>query len=109
MFKGLPNEAGFLGKIEAIPFRADDFFDAEQKTYRALSSSLSNWSAHLDIPLQITQIDSVHVASGNSRMSLTTPFFEIPFAVPPTDELKPEFRGYVSLYREALGSNSDWQ
>lgn len=105
-FRGLPNNAGFLGKIESEPFRANSFSDAEEKAYRALAPSLSNWSVHLDIPLNIYQVDSTHLASGNSRMSMSTASWEVPFSVAPTAELKPEFRGYASLYREALGSNS---
>jgi methylamine utilization protein MauJ/SEC-C motif-containing protein len=106
-FRGLPNERGFLGKVESGPFKASTFSDAEEKAYRALASSLSNWSAHLDIPLHVHQIDSTHIESGNSRMSMMTAHWEAPFAVAPTAELKPEFRGYASLYREALGSSSD--
>ena len=106
VLRGLPNDAGFLGKIESAPFRANSFSDAEEKAYRAVAPSLSNWAAHLDIPLNVYQVDSKHVATGNSRMSMSTPVWEVPFSVAPTAELKPEFRGYVSLYREALGSNS---
>ncbi len=39
-------------------------------------------------------------------MSITNAFWEPPFATLPTAELKVEFRGYASLYREALGSSS---
>jgi len=39
-------------------------------------------------------------------MSLVTPFWEAPLATAPTAEMKAEFRGYASLYREALGSSS---
>ena len=35
-----------------------------------------------------------------------TPHFEVPLAIMPTANLQPEFRGYASLYREALNSNS---
>jgi|HubBroStandDraft_6_1064221.scaffolds.fasta_scaffold34861_2 hypothetical protein len=105
-FSGLPNSAGFLGKIESESFKADNFSDAEEKAYRALAPSLSNWSVHLDIPLNIYQVDSTHLGSGNTRMSMLTPIWEVPFSVAPAAELKPEFRGYASLYREALGSNS---
>lgn len=105
-FQGFPNEAGFLAKIESAPFNANSFSDAEEKAYRAIASSLSNWAAHLDIPLNVYQVDSRHVATGNSRMSMNTAVWEVPFSVVPTAELKPEFRGYVSLYREALGSSS---
>ncbi|HXM21446.1 MAG TPA: methylamine utilization protein MauJ [Terriglobales bacterium] len=105
-FAGFPNERGFLGKIESASFKARDRADAEKKAYRALASSLSNWSIHLDVPLEVYQIDTVEMITGNTQMSLTTPYWEAPFAVTPTAEMKPEFRGYASLYREALGSNS---
>jgi Methylamine utilization protein MauJ len=95
-----------LGKIESEPFRAKDRDDAEHRAYRALASSLSNWSIHLDIPLEIYQIDTIEMATGITQMSLVTPFWEAPLAVAPTAEMKPEFRGYASLYREALGSSS---
>lgn len=106
-FRGLPNASGFLGKIESTPFKANSFSDAEAKAHRALASSLSNWSVHLDIPFNIYQIDSTHVLSGNTRMSMSTAYWEVPFAVTPIVELKPEFRGYASLYREALSTNSE--
>jgi Methylamine utilization protein MauJ/SEC-C motif len=106
-FTGFPDDAGFLGKVESEPFRAASFSDAEERAYRALVPSLSNWSVHLDIPLHIYQVDSTHVSSGNTRMSMCTPIWEVPFSVTPTAELQPEFRGYAGLYREALDSNSD--
>jgi hypothetical protein len=105
-FTGFPNERGYLGKIESAPFRASNRADAEAKAYRALASSLSNWSIHLDVPLDVYQIDTVEMTTGNTQMSLITPFWEAPLAVAPTAEMKPEFRGYASLYREALGSSS---
>jgi len=105
-FTGFPNERGFLGKIQSSPFRARNRRDAEHKAYRALASSLSNWSAHLDIPLEVYQVDTVEVTTGNTQMSITTPYWEAPFAVTPTAQLMPEFRGYAGLYREALGSSS---
>jgi hypothetical protein len=106
-FTGSPNERGFLGKIESAPFRANNRTDAEHKAHRALASSLSNWSAHLDVPLEIYQIDTVEVITGSTQMSLTTPYWEAPFAVALLTEMKPEFRGYASLYREGLGSSSN--
>lgn len=105
-FTGFPNERGFLGKLESAPFRARDRADAEKKAYRALASSLSNWSIHLDIPMEVYQIDTAEMTTGNTQMSLTTPYWEAPFSVMPTAEMKAEFRGYASLYREALSSSS---
>jgi hypothetical protein len=101
-----PTSRGFLGKIESAPFRAKNRSDAEAKAYRALASSLSNWSIHLDVPLHVYQIDTVEMATGNTQMSLVTPFWEAPLAITPTADMKPEFRGYASLYREALSSSS---
>ena len=105
-FSGLPNERGFLGKFVSEPFEANSFHDAERKGYRALASSLSNWAVHLDIPLYVVQVESVEVRTGNSQTSILIPHFEVPLAIMPTANLQPEFRGYASLYREALNSNS---
>lgn len=49
---GLPNELGFLGKIRIDPFPALNLTDAERRAYRIVAPSLSNWSAHLDAPVQ---------------------------------------------------------
>src|SRR5207249_4291519 len=50
VFTGHPNKRGFLGRLEAV-LEADSFADAERRGFRAIASSLSNWSAQLDIPL----------------------------------------------------------
>ena len=105
-FIGFPNEDGFLGKIESSEFRAQNRLDAERKAYRALAPSLSNWSIHLDIPLEVCQIDTVELMTGSTQMSMTNPYWEAAFTVAPSVEMKPEFRGYAGLYREALGSSS---
>jgi hypothetical protein len=105
-FSGLPNERGFLGKLVSEPFDATGFHDAEQKAHRALAPSLSNWAVHLDIPLSVVQTESVEERTGNTQTSILTPYFEVPLAIRPTANLPPEFRGYASLYREALNSNS---
>ena len=106
IFTGYPNKRGFLGKFTSDPFAALNRSDAERKAFRAIAPSLSSWAAHLDVPLDIGQVDTIELTTGNSQMSYTTPFWEAPFAVLPTAALKPEFRGYSSLYREALGSSS---
>jgi len=105
-FMGLPNSKGFLGKIESNSFEANDLFDAERKSYRALAPSLSCWSVHLDIPINIYQMETTELRTGNTQMTLLRAHREVPFAVTPVAELRPEFRGYAGLYREALGSNS---
>jgi SEC-C motif len=106
VFDGFPNERGFLGKIVSEPFDASSFHDAEAKAHRALASSLSNLSVHLDIPLSIVQTESLEVRTQNTQTSILTPYSEVPMAIRATANLLPEFRGYASLYREALNSNS---
>jgi len=106
VFTGLPNERGFLGKIISEPFDANNLHDAEAKAHRALASSLSNWSLDLDIPLSVAQTESVEVRTQNTQTSILTPYLEVPLAIRPTANLQAEFRGYASLYREALNSNS---
>ncbi|MBZ5490542.1 MAG: SEC-C domain-containing protein [Acidobacteriia bacterium] len=107
VFTGYPNKRGFLGKLISDSFEALSRNDAQQKAFRALAPSLSSWSAHLDIPLKIYQVDTLEITTGNSQMSYSNPFWEAPFAIMPTAELKAELRGYAGLYREALGSSSN--
>jgi hypothetical protein len=41
-----------------------------------------------------------------TQTSFVPPYVEAPFAVAPTHQPSNEFRGYIGLYREALGSSS---
>lgn len=105
-FMGLPNERGFLGKIESDPFTANTFNEAEQKAFRALVPSLSYWSSELDIPLSVYQVESTELTTGNKQTSMIPPYPNVPWIGLPTAQLEPEFLGCVSLYREALVTNS---
>ena len=106
-FTGFPNERGFLGKVVSKPFQATDRDDAEHRAYAALVPSLSNWSVHLDIPLEVQIIETMELRTENVGIRIVQPFLEAPFAVegnpPPYDS---EFAHYASMYREALNSNS---
>jgi hypothetical protein len=105
-FSGMPNEKGFLGKIILDSIDANNYEDAHIKAYRVLAPTLSNWSAHLDIPLNVHQFEITELRTGGVRMSIVTPFFESSFNFVPESEATPSYRGYASLYREALNSNS---
>jgi hypothetical protein len=106
-FTGYPNDKGFLGKIETEPFHADNRNDAERKAYRALLPAMSNWSVHLDIPMEVEVIETTEVRTSNAGIRVTTPFFEAPFAVQATTpQWDSEFAHHASLYREGLNSNS---
>lgn len=106
-FTGFPNERGFLGKVVSEPFHATDRYDAERRAYDALVPSLSSWSVHLDIPLDVQVIETTELRTENVGIRVVQPFLEAPFAVegnpPPYDS---EFAHYASMYREALNSNS---
>jgi hypothetical protein len=106
VFDGYPNARGFLGKIVLPAVDALNFDDAELKAYRSLAPTLSIWSIQRDIPLQIYQIDSTELTTGNSRMAVVAPWLEMPFTVPPHGTSGDEFRRYASLYREALNSDT---
>jgi len=105
-FTGLPNEKGYLGKIESEPFEANGAEDARQRAYRALAPTLSDFSVHLDIPMNIFQIDVLELRNSTTQMTFTTPFWNAPFSVTPFQAMTQEFKGFASLYREALNSNS---
>ena len=106
-FTGFPNEKGFLGKVVSEPFQAADRYDAERRAYDALLPSLSNWSVHLDIPLDVQIVETMELRTENVGIRVVQLFLEAPFAVegtpPPYDS---EFAHYASMYREALNSNS---
>jgi len=105
VFTATPNEDGFLAKISGR-CSAQNFQDAHRKFFKALASLLSNWSLQLDIPLSVYQVDIVEVTSQTRRMAFMPPFYDTPLLGNPSGELEPGFRGYASLYREALNSNS---
>ena len=106
VFRGVPNKSGFLGKLISEPFNANSRRDAEERAFRSLSPSLSNWTVHLDVPLEICQRETREIATDNIQTSIVTPHFRAPFSVLPTVQLPPEFRGLASLYREALNTSS---
>jgi hypothetical protein len=103
---GFPNKRGFLAKIHIKAFDAQNLSDAEYRAYRIVAPSLSNWSAHLDVPVHVAQIDVVELRTGNTQASLRNPWLEVPWAVAGHVALEPEYRSAASLYREALESSS---
>lgn len=100
MFYGLPNEAGFLGKIESEPFLAKHFQDAQNKAFHAIAPTLSNTSFYLDIPLNIYQIDVVELRTNGMMLSMMSPFRETPMFKVPSEEMPDEYLKYASLYRD---------
>jgi hypothetical protein len=105
-FDGKPNSKGYLGKLVSEPFDAQDFDDALKKAYHAVAPSLSNWSAHLDVPVYVAQVDATELRTGAASAQLLTPPLQAAFAVEGEPKLESEFLYYAGLYREALNSNS---
>jgi len=105
VFTGYPNKSGALGRF-VCEIEALDFADAEKKTFRALASFLSSWSTQLDIPIDVTRIHITELSTESVQVGFITPYPTIPFVLKPEEGLDVEFRGYASLYREALNSSS---
>jgi hypothetical protein len=106
VFDGKPNANGYLGKLVSGPFDAQNFDEAIKRAYHAVAPSLSNWSAHLDVPLDVAQVDATELRTGAARALVITAPLEVSFAVEGEPKLGSEFLYYAGLYREALNSNS---
>jgi hypothetical protein len=108
LFRGFPNDSGYLAKLTSDPFYAGDRVSAEGAARTAIHSLLSNLSAQLDIPLIIELAEVVEVTTQSRGISFTAPFPATPMAVKGTGEMKdPEFEHAMALYREALNSNTE--
>ena len=105
VFTGYPNKSGALGRF-VCEIEALNFADAEKKTFRALASFLSSWSTQLDIPIDIIRVHITELSTESVQVDFVVPYPTIPFVLKPEEGLDVEFRGYASLYREALDSSS---
>jgi hypothetical protein len=63
LFRGVPNEAGFLGKIATDPFLAQNRKAAEAHALTAIQGLLSNLASQLDIPLIIEMVEVTEIAT----------------------------------------------
>lgn len=104
-FTGFANKKGFLGRIET-ELEADSLVDAEHRAYRALAPTLSNWATHLDIPVHVWRIHVTALENSSVQITAVNSFNEAPLVIAPTGSMSEEFRNFISLYREALESNS---
>jgi hypothetical protein len=105
LFRGTPNDNGFLAKLVTECVGAS-YIDAYRKASRARSPAISHWSLTLDIPISIFQTDVKELLTGGARMTFTPPYPVAAFAMIPMGPFPTELRGYASVYREALLSNS---
>lgn len=104
----LINEQGFIGKVEILSVKAKDFGEAEDIARRLISPSLSWYSTHFDVPLNIYQVDVVDLATGDFMIYRAAKPYDalvIPQGIRVLD-IKEEAGAYASIYREALNSNS---
>jgi len=105
VFRGVPNARGRLHRIKSDPFQAANFTDAESRTQLALASILSAWSARLDVPLRVFQMESLELRTRSVRRNFVCPFLDVPL-VAPVIPISDDFRACAAMYREALNSNS---
>ncbi|MGD0569708.1 MAG: methylamine utilization protein MauJ [Candidatus Sulfotelmatobacter sp.] len=108
LFRGFPNESGYLAKLTTDPFFAPDRATAERTARTAIHGLLSHLSAQLDVPLIIELVEVVEVATNSRGITFTAPFPATPMAVRGEGEIKdPELEHAMALYREALNSNTE--
>jgi hypothetical protein len=105
VFIGVANEGGFLAKLETEPFHALNRNEAQYRSTRVVQMVLSEYAAHLDIPLQVDLIEVTEVATQNKSLSLTATFLAA-CSTYPIQEYDEEFANLAALYREALVSNT---
>jgi hypothetical protein len=104
-FEGLANEEGFLAKLKTHPFHAQNRNDAELRSTRVVQTVLSEYSASLDIPIQVDLIEVTEIATSNKSLTLTA-LFRTGGSTAPIKAFDPEFANLAALYREALISNT---
>ena len=108
LFRGFPNDAGYLAKLTSDPFFAVSRASAETVARTSMQSLLSNLSAQLDIPLIIELVEVTEIATKSHGISFTAPFPATPMAVRGAGTMKdPEFEHAMALYREALNTNTE--
>ncbi len=102
------NSRGFVAKFETDPFQARDLADARRIAFRTLAPLLSLWSIECNIPMSIYRTDVIEQATSSRSTDVVAPFSELEFnpSAPPADRVELKLRGYASLYRESLNSNS---
>lgn len=106
IFKGIPNDKGYLGKLIVAQVAATGFDSAEATVYEALAPFLSAWALHLDIPVHVETIQVTNLQTHTHSLRVRTPSFEMTFAGGVSPQLTDEFCEYASLYREGMNSNS---
>jgi SEC-C motif len=107
VFHGKANKKGMLGTVETEPFEAQHFGDAALRALHAVAPTLSSISTALDVPVSIYQMEVIELRTNTRRISLKTPFSDVFGWIPALESVTPEQQKYISLYREALNSNSD--
>lgn len=105
-FKCIPNDDGFVGKIEIESIAARDYMDAERIAYEALMPFLSAWSLTLDIPVVVETIQVTDLTTHTDMLKIRAPFVAMKPAGGVGSLLSEEFCQYASLYREGMNANT---
>jgi len=105
-FKCIPNEKGYMGKIQVDDIVAKDYADAESIAYRALSPFLSAWSVTMDIPLMFETIQVTDLTTHTDMLRVRAPHIAMKPAGGVGTFLSDEFCQYASLYREGMNANT---
>lgn len=104
-FYGYANEKGYLARIEFPSIDAADSRAAEADAYKVVAPLLSGISLMTDSPVSVFQNDVTELRTSTVRMRTMSPSLDTVISQPAAG-LESELRGYASVYREGMNSNS---
>lgn len=100
-------KSGLNGNMAVISLKVDaeNFIDAERKSYNFLMPVLSNWSFYYDVAVDFTGYEVLEKATGIKKWSFGL-VGEIKSFTNSEFETKNEFRPVLAAYREATNSTN---
>jgi hypothetical protein len=104
-FYGYPNDRGYLARIELPSIDASNSSGAEAEAYKIVAPLLSGISLMTDSPVSIFQTDVTELRTSTVRVRMMSPSLDTVISRP-KGGLEAELRGYASVYREGMNSNS---
>ncbi len=105
-YKGYSNERSMIGKFVVEELTAASHMEAESLAYSGLAPYLSLLATKFDLPLDIYQTDVVELATGTRTHTYINAYYEITASALPIEAIGREERGFLSVYREAIVTNS---
>jgi hypothetical protein len=102
------NDKGFVEKIETDPFPAQSLEEARKFAFRLLAPMLGHWCIECNLPISIYRTDVIELSTETRSTDIVAPFPELDYvpSIQTPLQMSIRFRACISLYREAINSNS---